>query len=575
MNLIKPRSAGHLHVLALALIVGLTTQAAGATQDALPQVYTLTPTGVNLQTGLYNPSFTDLSIGPLALVRGGPAETFGNSGIKHNLAGGLYTTYPGPGGQPLVNILVGGKTYRWIQVSSGDWTPWNPEATGTAFYGTAGAYKMVDRAGTTFQFMSSPSYASGTQVLQYAEYSDGSRLDYGYNSLGLLHTLSSNRGYAIVLDYDANRGVSAACGFNMSLTSVDASTTCSSALLKVGYGYSASGTTYYQTSFTDTDGNVTTYNRDSSGLLLCITLANSPTCRITNFFGDQPGDPTPITKPTQVRKQVMASGAVWLFGYDNNYDHENPPLPGQSVFSNANMIDPLGNETGGTYDRGEIKSIYEPGGKVTQYDLSGSDLVQLTYPEGNVLKLIRDGDRISQITKQAKPGSGLADIIVHASYPIIDCEHVSPKVCNGPADRTDANGNRTDYTYDLAHGGVLTETGPAVGGVRPQTRYTYAQRYAWIETSTGSYVHASTPIWVVTQKSFCKSGAASGAGCAIAGDEVRTTYDYGPDVGPSNLLLRGQVEDATGLALRTCYGYDWQGNRISETKPSANLGACS
>lgn len=65
-----------------------------------------------------------------------------------------------------------------------------------------------------------------------------------------------------------------------------------------------------------------------------------------------------------------------------------------------------------------------------------------------------------------------------------------------------------------------------------------------------------------------------GFNCVTPSDEVRTTYDYGPNSGPNNLLLRGMVEDATGAALRTCYGYDARGNRISETRPRAGLASC-
>lgn len=554
--------------------------AQAANEDPLPQVYTMTPTGVNLQTGHYEPSFTDLSIGHLKLVRGGPQSSFGNSGIKHNLAGGLYTTNPGPGGQPVLNIQVDGKTIKWTQVSTGDWVPWNQEATTTALSSAGGNWKLIGRGGETYQFMPHPAYGSGTQVLQYTEYADGTRQDYTYNSLGLLRTLISNRGYAIVLDYGSHNGVVTACGFNRSVTFVDVNSSCAAANLKVSYGYTQRGTAWDHTSVTDVDGNVTTYKRTTgtyAGLLECITLANSQTCRVTNSFGDQPGDPIPHTKPAQVRKQVMVEGAVWLFDYENQYDHEIPPQPGVIVYSQSFMTDPLGNQTTTRYGNGEISDLFEPGGRTTQYDMSGSDLVKLTYPEGNILLLSRDGDRIHQIIKKAKPGSGLADTIVVNDYPSnepVACVLATPKLCDKPTRRTDALGNQTDYTYDPANGQMLTETAPAVNGVRAQTRYTYAQRYAWIKNSGGSYVQAATPIWVLTQKSICKTGAASGAGCATGSDEVRTTYDYGPNSGPNNLLLRGIVEDSTGLSLRTCYAYDGQGNKISETKPAAGLASC-
>jgi YD repeat-containing protein len=85
----------------------------------------------------------------------------------------------------------------------------------------------------------------------------------------------------------------------------------------------------------------------------------------------------------------------------------------------------------------------------------------------------------------------------------------------------------------------------------------------------------------MTATSLCRTSAATGnpaSPCATAGDEVRTDYDYGPDSGPNNLLLRGQTVTSTDggvtTVLRTCYGYDGQGNRISETQPRADLASC-
>ncbi len=80
-----------------------------------------------------------------------------------------------------------------------------------------------------------------------------------------------------------------------------------------------------------------------------------------------------------------------------------------------------------------------------------------------------------------------------------------------------------------------------------------------------------------TATSTCRTSAATGnpaAPCATAGDEVRTTYDYGPDSGPNNLLLRGTLMTGAGVSSRICYGYDAQGRRISETSPRAGLASC-
>lgn len=162
--------------------------------------------------------------------------------------------------------------------------------------------------------------------------------------------------------------------------------------------------------------------------------------------------------------------------------------------------------------------------------------------------------------------------ITTAGYDV-DCMNM--KTCNRPNWVKDTAGNQTDLTWDPVHGGILTETGPAVNGIRPQRRYAYVQRYAWFKASSGVMTRSTEPIWKLASMSFCRSTAASGSGCAVTSDEVVTTYDYGPDSGPNNLLLRGTVVTADGISLRTCYSYDRYGNKISQTEPRANLASCS
>lgn len=206
-----------------------------------------------------------------------------------------------------------------------------------------------------------------------------------------------------------------------------------------------------------------------------------------------------------------------------------------------------------------------------------STLQSTEDPEGNITQYTIPWTtrNVNQIKRKAKPGSGLADITTSATY---NC--LNAKVCAKPQTSTDAKGQVTTYTYDANHGGVLTETLPAVGGITPQKRYEYTQRYAWIKDSAGTFVQSAAPMWVLVRERFCKTTNPSGSTCGGgASDEVVTDYDYGPDSGPNTLLLRGMVVTATNSngtleSQRTCYGYDDFGRRISETKPLANLTAC-
>jgi YD repeat-containing protein len=154
----------------------------------------------------------------------------------------------------------------------------------------------------------------------------------------------------------------------------------------------------------------------------------------------------------------------------------------------------------------------------------------------------------------------------------------NPVTCNKPIWIQDANGNTTHFVFDPVHGGLIKETlPPDKHGVRPEKRYSYTQRFAWLKDAGGGHVRAVRPMWLLSEISTCISGPAtsSGVGCALGpSDEVRTVFDYGPDSGPSNLLLRGQSVIADGQTLLTCFLYDDRGNRISETTPNAALGSC-
>lgn len=199
---------------------------------------------------------------------------------------------------------------------------------------------------------------------------------------------------------------------------------------------------------------------------------------------------------------------------------------------------------------------------------AAADVLTAAFPEGNRFEYTRDGDgNLQQAIVYPKSSSSLANILVSQTGPD-----------NAPTSKTDARGNLTSYTYKFASPeGVLTETGPAdASGIHPVKRYAYLQRYAWIKNSSGGYVRAPTPLWVRTEERTCAQTATVGSACAGgSADEIVTVYDYGPDSGPNNLLVRGKTVTASGVTLRVCYGYDIYGNKISETSPRAGLANCS
>lgn len=214
-------------------------------------------------------------------------------------------------------------------------------------------------------------------------------------------------------------------------------------------------------------------------------------------------------------------------------------------------------------------------GRVSEFShsLSGQ-LLSAEWPEGNRVEYVRDiRGNPTQTRYISKTG---AISTVYQTFP--SCGSPPDKVCNQPSSVTDANGNTTTYTYSADHGGVLTEVGPAVGGVSPAKKYSYVQRYAWVKNSGAGYVQASSPIWLLSEERTCRTSAlnlTTGACAGGSADLIVKTYDYGPNSGPNNLLLRGVAVTASGETLRTCYTYDKKGNRISETQPMAGLSNCS
>lgn len=224
-----------------------------------------------------------------------------------------------------------------------------------------------------------------------------------------------------------------------------------------------------------------------------------------------------------------------------------------------------------------LTSVKDPLNRVTTfgYPCSGSGLYYFntssysaTSPEGNASIPACDArGNVTSLTVQPKPGSGLVNIVTTAAFPSI-C--LNPKTCNQPTATVDARGAQTDYAYDPAHGGLLTETLPAVNGVRPQKRYAYGQFHAYVRNASGSLVQASSPVWMLTEVSECRTFAS----CTGGADEVVTSFEYGAAGTVNRLLVRGKVVTSGGVSLRSCYSYDPFGNQISVSTPGAGLAVC-
>ena len=200
---------------------------------------------------------------------------------------------------------------------------------------------------------------------------------------------------------------------------------------------------------------------------------------------------------------------------------------------------------------------------VYEYDEKGRR-TKAVSPEGNAVSYVYD-DRgnVTQMTATPKTGSSQAAGTATAGYDAT-CTSATAKTCNQPNWTKDALGNQTDYTYDAVHGGVLTVTLPAgADGVRPQTRYAYAQTPTYAKDSANATVQIGA-IWTLSSISECSTGAA----CAGTANESKTIIARSPNAN----LLPASVTRSAGdgsLSVTTTMSYDSVGNLSTLDGPLA------
>lgn len=348
---------------------------------------------------------------------------------------------------------------------------------------------------------------------------NGEVVTYSYSGAQLV-SVSNNLGYQLHFDY-VSGVLSKVTALNNAIDACAlAATTCTYSTTWPSLTFTTSGA---QRHVTDALGQTTRIIFDSTDPVLAKVVGVS---RPTTTSGSSIAYTQAFIPCGGVRVTSATDGAGgWTYAYDTNapaFGSECPPL--DSDAHSTSITDPNNGVTvytvlyaGRSYWTGELDqeilllpslySIKNPLNQTTLVSQSGVGLHSATYPEGNSVTILRtDTGAVRQIHNVAKPGSGLSDAYVNAVYP--DCA-LEPVRCHFPSSVTDARGNTTDYTYDAA-GNRLTETGPppTPGAPRPQTRYTWEQRYAWYKQNGSSAItQAASPVWVMVEQSHCMTGA--------------------------------------------------------------------
>jgi RHS repeat-associated protein len=630
-------------------------QDAKANVSPPPETYAVSPGGVDMRSGRYAYSQTDLAIGgeagALALTRtlsqpvlehNNPFANFSHnwdiliSEKRINVQQGLFRHTIG---QPdyQIELSFGGRSQAFRsegpnagfeQTSRSGFASLTVAGDKSAA-GAVYTFRTGDGTEAVFRPIGSADCSSTLRCAYVSQVTDadGTRLSFDYDNQGgnatRLRAVTSSRGYALLFEYSGNQIVKA-CALNLALAPKPASNVCPSGVPTATYSYTIVGGHARLATAIDPSGATWSFVNGANTIgFVRPGEANPWLTNAISYRGNDDGLVEEI-----VSSQSFADGSSYVYAYDETplVSGQVASLAGGSYTDNLDRTttlryafpirpyDPaqghgdVGGEGGGPTSPIVLQTtpgpveVTDPLGRVTLIDYCDPTAmagypsswmarcmvtpmpVSVVNPGGIRVKMIWDmyARNLMETRQIAVPGSlqpngqQWPDIVRASTY---YCTPASFRYCTRPVTDTDARQHVTNYAYSAEHGGLLSATlpAPADGAPRPETRHEYAQRHAWISNGAGGYAQAAIPVWLRTATSSCRTSAATGnpaAPCATAGDEVRTAYDYGPDSGPNTLLLRGQTVSADGVTLRTCYTYDNQGRKISETQPNANPASC-
>ncbi|MDV6331320.1 RHS repeat-associated core domain-containing protein [Asticcacaulis sp. 201] len=321
--------------------------------------------------------------------------------------------------------------------------------------------------------------------------------------------------------------------------------------------------TWIGESFSAYTGNVGITN--SAGDVLTVNYTSPSWDKITSITTDEGVArtytyDTPILSNTKINK-ITAGASIWKYAFAQSGNTLTATVTNPDTSTHVVTLDTSLNQLlSDTNELGrKISYTYNSNGylyRVINPDATYSG----TTPTGGYTEYAYDSrGNVTTTTVVPKAGSSLTNLVTTAVFPT-SCSNV--KTCNKPTSVTDPNGVTTSYTYDTNSGNVASITRPAVGGVAPQVRYTYAQQTPYVKNSAGTLV-ASSPVWRLTEVSSCMSGTAPS--CVGTTDEVKTVITYGTNnVQP--LTVTRKLGD-NSLAQTTTYTYDNFGNVTSVDGP--------
>jgi RHS repeat-associated protein len=542
-----------LVVLAFGTALGSTLAAPARADSPHPNI---DANGVDLTVGTFNPSIPIASIGTgqaeLSLVAyDGQTDNWSMMTANQSVSGG--TTF--------ISVTLGNHQYDNFSSANGFASSLRGTgATLTINGDNSITYRSLD--GVVIDFGGGTNDGGASNLCD--NYNNGS-------CWRLATSVSGRSGMTATLDWNIHANCSTVfnedgtldCTYTWRLGSVSNSAgyaiTWTFASNAAGLHQNPGPTWFQKTSATLSNANVSasswptvTYANPSSNVYTITTPGNA-TWRFTGTGQNITAirRPTASTDTTTITyaPSTLSPSFITKDGVTTGYNYSVSGATATMVVTDA-----LSNSTTIVSDLNKYRptSVTNAAGKITSmaYDSLGR-LTEATNPEGDKVQYTYDSrGNVTTVTRKAKPGSGLADIVTSANF---DGTCTDIATCNSPNWTKDGRNNQTDYTYDSTAGLVLTVTAPAApSGKRPQTRYTYS-------TVAG--------VKVVTTTSTCATGQTSDTpSCVGTADETKTALAY-----DNNLNLTSATtasgETVPSVSATTTASYDAIGNLLTVDGP--------
>lgn len=493
-------------------------------QNAAPERTALDANGVDLINGTYSPKVIDVSIGPA----GPDGLTYERNSLNRPLANKGYEGWVNINTAGEVSITTEGSSEKFV-LSGSIYVPVNGGSSKlTRPSSIVWVYEKGDGTQyTLFRDTSDPHVLTGIQEIKYP---DGRKITLTWKEgmfyispcnmkpceltrRNRLSSITNSAGYQLKFSYASNLS-----GPNVSLNSAFAWQTMNK-VQAINNTIDACDPLANTCTGLTRPWPTATYNQSVSGAVTTTTVVND---RGETWRYNVSAAGIDIERPASVSTPMVtyASGKVSTYtehGFTTNYSFVDA-----SGVRTATVTAPDSSTTivKSAVATGLLASVENGLGKKTEYtyDTSGR-LTEVKQPEGDKTVFGYDTrGNVTSVTRKAKTGSGLADIVTTSSYPATCANQLT---CNQPDWTKDARGKQTDYTYDPTHGGTLTVSQPAdANGIRPQTRYSY--------TLTGGGYR-------LTSVSACRTSAS----CVGTADETKTTIGH-----DANFLLNSVTTGA-------------------------------